>query len=109
MIPHDAGRVPSAIATFNRGSHPVVSAFCSFIGHFRRSLKLLARAVVKGRLRGEISNRGLIWLYLAPFTPNREAENEAGVVSFWLSGHSYALSQRGLAVASFGLITSCQE
>ena len=36
----------------------------------------------EGRLRGEISNGGLIWLYLAPFTPSREAENEAGVVSF---------------------------
>ena len=36
----------------------------------------------EGRLRGEISNGGLIWLYLAPFTPSGEAENEAGVVSF---------------------------
>ena len=67
MIPHDAGRVPSAAATLSRGSHPVVSAFCSFTGHFRRSFKLLARAVVKGRLRGKFQigdSFGSIWLHL---------------------------------------------
>ena len=97
MIPHDAGRVPSAIATFNRGSHTVVSAFCSFIGHFRRSLKLLARAVVKGRLRGEISNRGLIGLYLALFTPSWEAEMRPGWSRLALRS-LVRVSQRGATV-----------
>ena len=64
MIPHDAGRVPSAAATLNRESDPVVSAFCSFTGHFHQSLTSI-RAVVKGRLRGKFQigdSFGSIWL-----------------------------------------------
>ena len=63
MIPHDAGWVPGELPLRStEGDDPAVSAFRSFIGHFRQSLTSV-RAVVKGRL-GVNFNWGLIWLHL---------------------------------------------